>query len=299
MHPQRAMRDHQGDFTMKRLLPGVLLLLCAAFGPSPVRTAPWFFIQMSDPQFGMYASDGNFTQETANFEFAIATANRLHPAFVVVTGDLVNKAGDAGEIAEYHRIARQLDPSIPLYDVPGNHDVQNTPTSATVAAYIAAFGPDHYVFHHGDFTGIVLNSTIIDSSQHVSREAAAQQEWLKGELARAKQAGTRHIVVFQHHPYFLKSAGEADDWFNIGHGERAPYLALFHQYGVEAVFAGHYHGNSVAADGDMAEITTGAVGRPFFGERLESGMRIVTVTDAGIHSEFYPLSNLPNKVVPQ
>src|ERR1043165_9970699 len=49
------------------------------------------FIQMSDPQFGMYSKDVNFTHETANFEFAIAAANRLKPAFVVVTGDLINK----------------------------------------------------------------------------------------------------------------------------------------------------------------------------------------------------------------
>lgn len=48
-------------------------------------------IQMSDPQFGMYSKDTNFEHETVNFEFAIATANRLKPAFVVITGDLIKK----------------------------------------------------------------------------------------------------------------------------------------------------------------------------------------------------------------
>jgi len=32
---------------------------------------------MADPQFGMYAENKDFRQETVNFEFAIATANRL------------------------------------------------------------------------------------------------------------------------------------------------------------------------------------------------------------------------------
>ena len=48
--------------------------------------APFFFLQFSDPQFGMFTADKDFAQETANFEFAIASANRLKPAFVVVTG---------------------------------------------------------------------------------------------------------------------------------------------------------------------------------------------------------------------
>ncbi len=46
------------------------------------------FIQMSDPQFGMYDKDADFVHETANFEFAVAAANRIKPAFVIVTGDL-------------------------------------------------------------------------------------------------------------------------------------------------------------------------------------------------------------------
>jgi hypothetical protein len=39
------------------------------------------FIQMSDPQFGMFTKDASFEHETVNFEFAITTANRLKPAF--------------------------------------------------------------------------------------------------------------------------------------------------------------------------------------------------------------------------
>jgi hypothetical protein len=65
---------------------------------------PFFFIQFSDPQFGMFTNNKDCSQETANFEFAVANANRLKPAFVVITGDLVNKPGDAKQIAEFKRI---------------------------------------------------------------------------------------------------------------------------------------------------------------------------------------------------
>jgi 3',5'-cyclic AMP phosphodiesterase CpdA len=89
---------------MLRLVPSAFLLA----GTLAAQT----FIQMSDPQFGMYTKDADFKHETANLEFAIAAANRLMPAFVVITGDLINKAGDAAMTAEYKRITAKLDPKI-------------------------------------------------------------------------------------------------------------------------------------------------------------------------------------------
>src|SRR6266851_1470682 len=114
-----------------------------------------FFIQMSDPQFGMYSENKDFRQETINFEFAIATANRLRPNFVVICGDLINEAGNAAQAHEFHRIAAKLDPAIKLYNVAGNHDVGNQPTPATLAAYREKFGPDYYKFRSGDLEGYV------------------------------------------------------------------------------------------------------------------------------------------------
>src|SRR5262245_50654104 len=117
-----------------------------AFRAQAPATPAFFFVQLTDPQFGMFTKDADFAQKTANFELAIATMNRWKPAFVVITSDLVNKAGDAAQIAEYRRIAAKLDRSIPLHTVPGNHDVENEPTPASVAAYVRNIGPDHYSF---------------------------------------------------------------------------------------------------------------------------------------------------------
>ena len=174
---------------------------------------PFFFLQLSDPQFGMYTKDQDFAQETVNFEMAIATANRLKPAFVVVTGDLVNKAGDAAQIAEYKRIAAKLDKAIPLYNVAGNHDVENEPTPESVAAYRKAFGPDHYTFRSGSLAGVVLNSSLIHSPGKAADLADAQRTWLLAELAQLKVSGARHLVIFQHHPWFLKIGGRAQRVF--------------------------------------------------------------------------------------
>src|SRR5262245_7680343 len=105
-------------------LAGLFLMAAAVF----LAAEPFSFIPIPDPQFGMFAENRGFEHETANFKFAIAAANRLHPKFIVITGDLIHQAGNASQAAEYHRIAAKLDPSIRLYNVPGNHDVGNQPT---------------------------------------------------------------------------------------------------------------------------------------------------------------------------
>ena len=92
----------------------------------------------------------------------MATVNRLRPAFVVITGDLVHKPGDAAQIAEYRRIVSKIERTIPVYDVAGNHDVENVPTPASLAGYVNIFGADYYTFRHQEFVGIVLNSCLIN-----------------------------------------------------------------------------------------------------------------------------------------
>lgn len=262
--------------------------------PAPPSTAPFFFLQMTDPQFGMFTADKDFVQETANFEFAIATANRLKPAFVVITGDLVNKGGDAAQIAEFTRVAAKLDRSIPVYNVAGNHDVENTPTPESIAVYTKAFGPDHYTFRSHDLTGIVLDSSLIFAPEGAPALAAAQERWTRDALAQAQRDGAKHIVVFQHHPWFLAEAKEPDQYFNIPIVRRDAYLALFHQFGVQYLISGHYHRNAGGKDGDLEMITTAPVGMPLGGAK--SGIRVVIVRQSGLEHKFYELGELPTEI---
>ena len=268
-----------------------MMLLVSSVAPA---AEPFFFIQLTDPQFGMSTTNQDFAQETANFEFAVATVNRLRPAFVVITGDLVNKPGDAAQIAEYQRILRRVDSTIPVYNVAGNHDIENVPTAVRIAAYTNQFGPDHYTFRHGGFVGIVLDSVIIHSPQQATNQLAAQERWLRAEMEHARQSRAEHIVIFAHHPWFLKAAGEPDEYFNIPHERRAAYLGLFHEFGVKHLFSGHYHRNAVAHDGDLEAVTTGPVGKPL-GEG-KSGLRVVIVRENQIEHRFYDFGELPNRV---
>ena len=267
--------------------------LLAGMAPKAPAQDP-FFLQMADPQFGMYTNNVGFAQETANTEFAIATANRLHPAFVVIAGDLVNKAGDPAQIAEYLRVTHQLSPAIPLYNVAGNHDVGNSPTPASLESYRKIFGKDYYTFRAGDLEGIVIDSSIIQHPEHVPEEEARQREWLELELKRASANGIRQVVIFQHIPWFLHDADEPDQYFNIPREARARYLKILEDAGVHYVFAGHLHQNSEGIVGKLHMVTTGPVGKPL-GDAT-SGFRIVVVGSEKLCDHYYGLGNLPNQV---
>jgi 3',5'-cyclic AMP phosphodiesterase CpdA len=253
-----------------------------------------FFIQLADPQFGAFTQkDKDFAQETTNYEFAVANVNRLRPAFVVVCGDLINKTGDQTQANEYFRITSKIDRSIPVHAVAGNHDVGNEPTPETLKAYRARFGPDYYSFRHGRIYGIVLDTSVISEPAKVEADADAQEAWLKAELVRARASDARHVVIFQHHSWFLEKADEASQYFNVPIEARRRYLELLKSSGVHYVFAGHYHRNAFGRDGDLEMITSGPVGRPLGAD--PSGFRIVTVKDNALEHTYYPMGLIPNQ----
>lgn len=254
----------------------------------------FFFIQLSDPQFGMFTGNKGFEQETANFEFAVATVNRLQPAFVVITGDLVNASGHKEQIAEYQRIVGMIDPAIPTYSLVGNHDIENVPTPESIAAYKEIFGSDYFTFRHDDFVGIALNSMLIHSPEHTAEELEEQKRWLKVELERARDEEARHIVIFQHHPWFLRSVDEPDQYMNIPSERRKGYLELFREFGVEYLFSGHLHNNAIARDGEIEAITTGPVGKPL--GTGKSGLRVAIVRDNKIEHRYYHFGEIPNRI---
>lgn len=244
----------------------------------------------------MYAENSNFVQETANFEFAIASANRLQPTFVVVCGDLINRAGDPQQTAEYLRIARKLNPAIALHNVAGNHDVGNEPTPESLAAYRRNFGRDYYTFRHVNFEGVVLDSSLIQHPEKAVEEASRQEQWAKYELAKATAEHVPWIVVFQHIPWFLESADEKDQYFNIPLQTRTRWLNLLRSNGVRYTFAGHYHRNAYAASDGFEMITTGPVGKPLGPD--PSGLRIAIVGPDAIKHEYHGLGNIPNRIEP-
>lgn len=276
---------------LQRLIWGWLIAGCIlCYG----QRQAFHFIVLTDTQFGMCASDKGFAQETANYEFAVAAVNRLRPGFVVVLGDLVNRAGDPNQVREFNRITARIDAAIPVHLVAGNHDVGNDPTPETIASYRKNFGRDYYSFRAGPVFGIVLNSQLIYAPARVMNEYREQEAWFRKELESARSSGAQRILLFMHHPLFTKSPLDPDQYENIPRERRLPLIELLHKFDVRNVFAGHTHKNVTAADGTLEIVATGPVGKPLGQDG--SGIRIVTVSDAGVSQRYFDFGRLPDRL---
>src|SRR5262245_60771162 len=170
---------------------------------------------MADPQFGQFAHFSgrtpeeiaryqrhglnvhpapkvtHFREETRRFETAIAMAAAARPRFVVVCGDMVNRAGDPGQVAEVKRIAAALPPDVPMRYVPGNHDAcvdNEVPDAESLGRYRADFGPDFYAFREGDAHFVVLNASVLQHPERVRDDFDRQMSWLESALREAAGA---------------------------------------------------------------------------------------------------------------
>ncbi|HZZ39495.1 MAG TPA: metallophosphoesterase [Acidobacteriaceae bacterium] len=283
---------------MRRLVLALSLLvaLCPFAATAQQPQQPWFFAVVADPQFGMYANDANFSQEIANFELVVASLNRLHPAFVVVDGDFINRTGDAAEIAGYKSVLKQLDPSIPVHAAAGNHDVGNVPSKSNITAYRANFGWDYYSFEQNGLLGIVLDSSLVGAPLGYPAATSAQLSWLKKTLASSAAEAAEQVVVFQHIPYFMHEAGEANSYYNLPLSMRGTYLNLLINSGVEWVFSGHLHNLAGGPYGNLTQWITGAVGMPIGSSG--SGITLVAVNGHTLQPVWYCLAGLPNTFNP-
>ncbi|MCK7531246.1 MAG: hypothetical protein MZV63_09475 [Marinilabiliales bacterium] len=72
------------------ILAMLLLTSGALFAQNAKTVEPWFFIQITDPQFGMFDNNAGFEKETILYEKAVEKINILKPDFVVITGDFVH-----------------------------------------------------------------------------------------------------------------------------------------------------------------------------------------------------------------
>ncbi len=275
----------------------------------------FFFIQLSDTQLGMAATlsgAGNpkraemlarglcppefeettgFAYETERYEKAVAAANRLRPAFVVITGDLVQDPEDLAQVAELRRITALLDDDIPIHLAPGNCDVDNTPTPESLALYRERFGDDNYSFDHGGVHFVVFNTGIAFDPSCAPGEWDAQLEFLRSDLGGAMG---RRIVAFGHHPLFGYSPADPDSHMVIPTERRRVLLDLFAEHGVEAMFAGHWHKNAGGAAGGFRMVISGPVGVPLGDD--PSGIRIVEVHDSGLQCAYHGFDDLPGAV---
>ena len=216
----------------------VILGICAILGGQlysedvPDRTRkPFSFVQMCDTQLGM----GGYEHDVRTFELAVDQLNKLKPDFVLICGDLVQKADDKS-FADFKRIKSGF--KIPCYCAAGNHDVENKPTVETLKKYREKIGKDYFTVEHKGYTFVVANTQLWKAP--VAGESEKHDAWFRGALESAKAKGSP-VVVVTHYPLFVKQPDEKEGYYNIAPAKRKELLALFEENGVVAMLAGHTH----------------------------------------------------------
>eukprot|EP00095_Tigriopus_kingsejongensis_P000977 maker-scaffold39_size501901-snap-gene-1.11 protein:Tk00977 transcript:maker-scaffold39_size501901-snap-gene-1.11-mRNA-1 annotation:"purple acid" len=274
---------------------------------------PFYFIQAADTQLGLMVNYGDGTigdqypnitwdQEIELCEQSVTIMNSLRPKpkFFIVCGDLLDAMPDKWpdirqrQQADFMRVYAKLDRDIPLVCVCGNHDVGNTPTKETMAAYQSNFGDDYFSFWNGGVHFIVLNSQFYEDASQVPDLAQAQELWLDGQLKMSNEKGSTHIVMFQHIPWFVEHPKEDKIYFNIEIDTRTRMMDKFKKHGVRKIFCGHYHRNAGGWDEGVELIVTTAIGCQIGNDF--HGMRVVKVFEKEIEHKFHRLDDFPRHI---
>lgn len=277
---------------MRKKIISVVCFLLAVFVSHGIAadSAPFFFLQLSDPQFGFMDNNKSISAETEAMNKAVTAINQLKPPFVVITGDFVNNSKSKEQIAAYKSMIAQIDSSVKVYMIPGNHDIGKV-SRASIDNYKKNYGETHFSFRYGDCAFIGIDSNIIKEEDKEREEV--QFKWLEQELQKTKDA--RFKFVFTHCSVFLKRMDEPVNYSNFSLPMREKYVRLFQKYGVNAIFAGHLHNNAYGKVGNMEMITIGPVGK-VLGTGYQ-GMNLVKVYPDRFISEFIGLNQFPKEVV--
>lgn len=162
--------------------------------------SPLLVAQITD--FHCYAADAPpqySCDNNANVARVVARLNALSPRpdVVIATGDL---AADARP-DEYAALDALLAPlEIPLYMLPGNHDLREPLRTAFAGRYgLAADGADYVRTVVDDYPLRLVSLDTTVAHHHNGAVPAEQVRWLDDTLAAAPDHPT---LVFMHHPPF-------------------------------------------------------------------------------------------------
>jgi 3',5'-cyclic-AMP phosphodiesterase len=230
-------------------------LVPAPAAPAVPDPGNYVFVATADAHF---TADGD-PPAAAGFRDLVAARGA---AFVIVAGDLAD-TGRPAEFARYAAWAGSL--GVPVYAVPGNHDLYNDGWTS----YRSWVGRGFYSFSLGGRSFYFLdsgNGTLGRTQLQLLREAFA--------------ADSNEKVVTCHYP--LTGAGATLYYRLTNKAERAALLDLYASGGVRLLLEGHLHATLQAAVGSIDEwlcsSLTGPAGQGRCVVVTVSGGRIASVT---------------------
>ena len=198
---------------------------------------------------------------------------------------------DQKQIDEFKRVCKLIKKSIPVYVLPGNHDLSQQCTDESVSDYMDEYGYDCFSFQVNNSCFIGLNTPVIFANREEKEKS--QLIWLEKILENSQKCN--HRILFGHYPFFVKESNEANRYENIPLEKRKTYLDLMSKYRVSNMFAGHLHYNAMSSYEDFNITITNSICTPLGKDRI--GIRIIKVYPDKVVHDYYDLEQIPSDVV--
>lgn len=245
------------------LLPAACLVstCCWAASPAPSAHPPLKLAAFTFVVFGDNRPASPDLPLPEVFHQLIGEVRRLHPAFVITTGDLIY-----GSVKDQALVQKEYDEAMPLvrtlgvptYFATGNHEIRGV--AANEALYRRNVSDRlYYSFNYGNTHFVVLDTDVVGQEHKI---IGAQLAWLERDLARV-QGRVRHIFVFEHqqpYPVSLHIGSSLD----VYPADRNRFQAVLEKYHVEALITGHEHLYDDSVHGGVREIIAGGAGVPLY-----------------------------------
>ena len=236
----------------------------AARASSPTyrfRTVP---AQPEEWRFMVHGDVGGAPDASVHETMARAMAREINgkdaPAFVLMTGDMVNDGRKYGQWGEqFFGPEGRLYTSIPLWPSLGNHDW-------AAKWYFDFFSlPNNERWYSFDYQN--AHFIALDSFSDMTPEGE-QYRWLEKDLAAAAKADW--VFAYFHEPPYSSGPhnyyGSDGTMKETGIRHAQQYLdPLFQEHGVSMVFSGHNHLYERSQKGKVTYIVTGSVAAPLYG----------------------------------
>jgi 3',5'-cyclic AMP phosphodiesterase CpdA len=240
-------------------------------------TSRFRFAILSDPHIALPHTIWDHPSRFHLVEISIAALeavferlNHLDLDFLLIPGDLTQHGEPENHAWLAHRLA-QL--PYPTYVVPGNHDVvERDATEQTIGLaefphYYEKFGytdPEQPYYTCEVLPGVRLvglNSNGFDSEGKQLRSGYLDQQqlqWLQQVLSAAQD---EMLIVMLHHNVLEHLPGQANSHLGQRYmlENRADFLPLLQEAGVQLLFTGHLHVQDIAQMRNLYEITTGSL----------------------------------------
>jgi hypothetical protein len=215
------------------------------------------FLLLADAQLLDAADVASFNAETV--PDVIETRKRLGslPLFGASCGDIMFEHLEF--YAGYAQAVQRT--GIPFFQVPGNHDVDNTALTdeTSVETFTRLFGPGNYSFNRGEVHYVVLDDVLWIDNGYIGYLSQAQLDWLKADLSFVEKGKT--VILFMHIPPYctqhVREGKPRPDRGLVIVNREALYSAL-EPYRAHVV-VGHMHESEHLTDGGVHIHVCGAV----------------------------------------